>query len=149
MLLCHPPWQNALFRLSARRLSQSSRGYMPFAKGRSWRPQGRRPKAYERQATFLSFEPGRSSLRLFQTSRACNNSGTSFSALAFAGIPALIDQNVGSRQGNPNLVLYRLAASEFGNNGAPDLSRCDASEDNQVGGSCIFDDVTRGHRPSP
>lgn len=73
--------------------------------------------------------------------------GTSFSAPAFAGIQALINQNAGSRQGNPNFVLYRLAAIEFGSNGAPNqgnLTACNATNGNQVAGSCVFYDITKG-----
>ena len=36
--------------------------------------------------------------------------GTSFSAPAFAGIMALVNQKTGQRQGNANYVLYPLAA---------------------------------------
>jgi len=38
--------------------------------------------------------------------------GTSASTPAFAGIMALIDQKTNSRQGNPNYVLYSLAAKQ-------------------------------------
>ena len=38
--------------------------------------------------------------------------GTSASAPAFAGIMALVNQKTGSRQGNPNYVLYKLAAQK-------------------------------------
>ncbi len=48
--------------------------------------------------------------------------GTSFAAPILAGLQALIDQNAGGLQGNPNYVYYRLAAS-----GAP-----------------VFHSVTRG-----
>jgi subtilase family serine protease len=80
---------------------------------------------------------------------AWNNSagGTSFSAPAFAGIEALINQKTGSPQGNPNFVLYRLAALEFGSTSNPNqtnLALCNASNGNQVGSSCIFYDVTKG-----
>jgi subtilase family serine protease len=36
--------------------------------------------------------------------------GTSFSAPILAGIQALVNQNSGARQGNPNYVYYQLAA---------------------------------------
>lgn len=80
---------------------------------------------------------------------AWNNSagGTSFSAPAFAGIEALINQSTGSRQGNPNFVLYQLAAIEFGSNGEPNqgnLALCNATNGNRVGSSCVFYDVTKG-----
>lgn len=38
--------------------------------------------------------------------------GTSVSTPAFAGIMALVEQTMGSRQGNPNYVLYKLAATK-------------------------------------
>jgi hypothetical protein len=60
--------------------------------------------------------------------------GTSASAPVFAGIMALINQKMGSRQGNPNYVLYALAAQ-------PSES-CDSS--GTIGSSCIFYDVTTG-----
>ena len=56
-----------------------------------------------------------------QTSGICNlNSdafflgygGTSVSSPAFAGIMALVNQKTGSRQGNANYVLYKLAAQQ-------------------------------------
>ena len=37
--------------------------------------------------------------------------GTSFSTPVMAGLQALINQNAGGRQGNPNPVYYALAAS--------------------------------------
>ena len=60
--------------------------------------------------------------------------GTSASAPVFAGIMALINQKVGSRQGNPNYILYALAAQ-------PSAS-CDSS--GTIGSSCIFYDITSG-----
>ena len=78
--------------------------------------------------------------------------GTSCSAPSFAGIQALIDQKVGDRQGNPNPVLYRLAAGEYGSSGSPNpgnLSRCNASNGNTIGGSCIFYDITAGDNDIP
>jgi subtilase family serine protease len=73
--------------------------------------------------------------------------GTSCSAPSFAGIQALVDQKVGSKQGNPNPVLYQLAAGEYGSSGSPNsgnLSSCNASKGNSIGSSCIFYDVTQG-----
>ena len=60
--------------------------------------------------------------------------GTSVAAPLFAGIMALIDQKMQSRQGNPNYVLYALAAQSG--------SSCDPKE--IAGSSCIFHDVTAG-----
>jgi subtilase family serine protease len=67
--------------------------------------------------------------------------GTSISTPIFAGIQALINQYTGSAQGNPNPVLYGLAASEYGTSGS---SICNSSNGNTVGTSCIFHDVTTG-----
>jgi len=57
-----------------------------------------------------------------QTSGSCNLSapyqyflgygGTSVASPAFAGIMALVNQETGSRQGNANYVLYKLAAQQ-------------------------------------
>jgi subtilase family serine protease len=85
---------------------------------------------------------------------AWNNSagGTSFSAPAFAGVQALINQSTGSRQGNPNFALYRLAASEFGSNAEPNpgnLTLCNASNGNKVASWCVFYDVTLGDNDLP
>jgi len=73
--------------------------------------------------------------------------GTSFSAPAFAGIQALVNQKTGSRQGNPNYVLYQLAAAEYGSPGSPkpgNLMLCNATNGKSVGSECTFYDVTRG-----
>jgi len=78
--------------------------------------------------------------------------GTSCSAPSFAGIQALIDQKAGGRQGNPNPVLYRLAAAEYGSSTSPkpgNLSSCNASNGNTIGSTCIFYDVTEGDNDIP
>lgn len=70
-------------------------------------------------------------------------SGTSASAPSFAGIMALVDQQMGGRQGLANYVLYRLAASQ-------DPTQCNGS--NTAGlpnGNCIFNDVTVGNNAVP
>jgi uncharacterized protein (TIGR03437 family) len=61
--------------------------------------------------------------------------GTSIAAPAFAGIMALVVQNTGSRQGNPNPVFYRLAAQQ-------PVAECNAS--GMPSTACIFHDVTAG-----
>ncbi|HEX2712211.1 MAG TPA: Ig-like domain repeat protein, partial [Candidatus Acidoferrales bacterium] len=62
--------------------------------------------------------------------------GTSASVQAFAGIMALVNQKTGTRQGNANFVLYKLAAK----GGAS----CDSSAAGTVTNSaCIFYDVTK------
>ena len=73
--------------------------------------------------------------------------GTSFSAPAFAGIQALVNQKTASRQGNPNYILYQLAAAEYGSPSSPNhdnLTHCNATNGNAVGTECTFYDVTRG-----
>jgi hypothetical protein len=67
--------------------------------------------------------------------------GTSFASPIWAGIQALVNQNAGARQGNPNPVLYKIAAAEYGASGS---STCNASNGNSIGASCIFYDVTLG-----
>jgi Pro-kumamolisin, activation domain/Bacterial Ig-like domain (group 3) len=66
--------------------------------------------------------------------------GTSVSTPAFAGIMALVNQQTGSRQGNANYVLYKLAAKES-------LSSCNATS--SPASSCIFNDITMGTNAMP
>src|SRR5205809_1954424 len=69
--------------------------------------------------------------------------GTSASSPSFAGIMALVDQKMGSRQGQANYVLYRLAAAET-------LSQCNASNTTTLpAASCVFNDVTKGNNVVP
>jgi len=69
--------------------------------------------------------------------------GTSASAPSFASIMALVVQ--GGRVGQPNYVLYRLAASENAT-----LSQCNASSTSGLPAStCIFNDVTSGNNAVP
>ncbi|HXW82953.1 MAG TPA: hypothetical protein VEJ86_00970, partial [Candidatus Binataceae bacterium] len=78
--------------------------------------------------------------------------GTSFASPSFAGIQALINQETGTKWGNPNPVLYVLAASEYGSTADPNsanLSACDANNGNTVGDACVFYDVTRGDNDIP
>ena len=72
--------------------------------------------------------------------------GTSFGSPIWAGIQALVNQYTGSTQGNPNPVLYQLAAAEYGAGGS---SACNSSNGNAVSGSCIFYDVTAGDMVAP
>jgi len=68
--------------------------------------------------------------------------GTSASAPSFASIMALVNQKTGSRQGQANYVLYRLAASQN--------SQCDASNVSTApASSCVFNDVTMGNNAVP
>jgi hypothetical protein len=81
-----------------------------------------------------------------------SDGGTSCSAPSFAGIQALVDQKVGGKQGNPNTVLYKLAAGEYGSSADPktaSLSSCNASNGNAISSSCIFYDVTEGDNDIP
>jgi hypothetical protein len=83
-----------------------------------------------------------------QTGGGCNLSneqflgfgGTSVSSPAFAGIMALVNQQTGSRQGNANYVLYKLAAKET-------LSECNST--NNPASTCIFNDITMGTNAMP
>jgi subtilase family serine protease len=63
--------------------------------------------------------------------------GTSFSAPIMAGLQAIINQKMGSAQGNPNYVYYKIAAKGYGSS----LSGCNSSS---AASSCIFYDVTQG-----
>ena len=68
--------------------------------------------------------------------------GTSASSPAFAGVMALVNQKMKSRQGSANYVLYRLAASQH--------SKCDGSSIKALPDSdCIFNDVTSGNIAVP
>ena len=62
--------------------------------------------------------------------------GTSVSTPAMAGVMALINQKAGSAQGNPNSVLYHLAAQQT-------YSSC-KSETGTVSNGCYFNDVDAG-----
>jgi hypothetical protein len=69
--------------------------------------------------------------------------GTSASTPAFAGIMALVGQKTLVRLGQPNYILYRLAAAE-------NLSQCNGSSTTSVPPStCVFNDVTVGNNAVP
>lgn len=69
--------------------------------------------------------------------------GTSASAPSFAGIMALVNQKMKSRQGQVNYVLYHLAASE-------QYSKCNGSSAATAPESaCIFNDITSGDSSIP
>jgi hypothetical protein len=62
--------------------------------------------------------------------------GTSASSPAFAGIMALINQQQGARQGNPNPILYSIAKAET-------FSSCNSSNMPLTGSAtCVFYDIT-------
>ena len=65
--------------------------------------------------------------------------GTSFSSPIMAGIQALVNQNAGSAQGNPNYIYYQLAATEYGLSG---IASCNST--NGSSAACTFNDVTLG-----
>ncbi|WP_157666325.1 protease pro-enzyme activation domain-containing protein [Burkholderia ubonensis] len=67
--------------------------------------------------------------------------GTSFASPIWAGFQALVNEKKNASQGNPNPVLYRLAKTEYGAGGS---SICNSSNGRNVGGSCIFYNVTQG-----
>ena len=72
-------------------------------------------------------------------------SGTSASAPSFAGIMALVDQQMGGRQGLPNYTLYRLAATQ-----SAYPSQCNGSNTSTAPATaCIFNDVTVGNNVVP
>jgi Pro-kumamolisin, activation domain/Bacterial Ig-like domain (group 3) len=68
--------------------------------------------------------------------------GTSAATPSFAGIMALVGQNTKVRLGQPNYVLYRLAAAE-------DLAQCNASTTILPANTCVFNDVTVGNNAVP
>ena len=68
--------------------------------------------------------------------------GTSASAPAFAGIMSLVANKTLTRLGQPNYVLYRLAAAE-------NLAQCNASSSTLPASSCVFNDVTVGNNAVP
>lgn len=64
--------------------------------------------------------------------------GTSAATPAFGGIMSLVDQKTGSRQGQANYVLYRLAASES-------FPPCNATGfPSPPAINCLFNDITSG-----
>jgi subtilase family serine protease len=67
--------------------------------------------------------------------------GTSFASPIMAGIQALVNQKVGSSQGNPNPTYYKLAAAQYSGSGA---SVCNSTSGNATSASCIFYNVTKG-----
>jgi subtilase family serine protease len=70
--------------------------------------------------------------------------GTSFSSPIMAGIQALVNQKWGSRQGNPNPVYYKMAASEYGASGNSTCNSSNAPLGRGIATACVFYDVTLG-----
>lgn len=69
-------------------------------------------------------------------------SGTSAAAPSFAGIMALINQKTGSRQGQANYTLYKLAALQ-------NYSQCNGSIATAPAATCVFNDITTGNNAVP
>ncbi len=67
--------------------------------------------------------------------------GTSFASPIMAGIQALVNQNTGSTQGNPNYVYYQLAAAQ---NGGALGTACNSANGNGTDPGCIFYNVSQG-----
>jgi len=67
--------------------------------------------------------------------------GTSVATPAMAGVMALINQKVGTAQGNPNAQLYELASKQT-------YSNCSA-ESVTNSGSCYFNDIDSGNNAVP
>jgi subtilase family serine protease len=65
--------------------------------------------------------------------------GTSFASPILAAIQALVNQKQGAKQGLPNTVYYKLAATEYGGS-----SNCNSTNGKSTSSTCIFYDVTQG-----
>jgi subtilase family serine protease len=63
--------------------------------------------------------------------------GTSVGSPAMAGVMALINQKTGRSQGNPNAVLYQIAAQES-------YSGCSTESVPLTGSTCSFNDIDSG-----
>lgn len=66
--------------------------------------------------------------------------GTSASTPTFAALLALVDQETGSTQGNPNFVFYKLAGKQT-------ASSCNSSI--APASTCVFNDITSGTNAMP
>ena len=78
--------------------------------------------------------------------------GTSFSAPAFAGMVALVNQKTNSTQGLANYYLYSMAAQEFGSTASPNNSQtlsCNSGSNQGGSNTCTFYDVTVGNIQQP
>lgn len=72
--------------------------------------------------------------------------GTSYAAPIVAGIQALINQRTSSIWGNSNVVLYQLAAQQYGLAGN---NFCNSNKGNVIDPACLFNDVTLGDDDQP
>jgi len=68
-------------------------------------------------------------------------SGTSAAAPSFAAIMAMVVQETGSRQGQANYVLYRLAAADIAAG-----RKCNGSGTTLPASACTFNDITIAQR---
>ena len=78
--------------------------------------------------------------------------GTSCAAPSFAGVMALVNQKMATRQGQANYMLYQLGSNEFGGNDSPNaanLSACNSTAQPATGNTCAFYDVTAGSNAVP
>ena len=83
-----------------------------------------------------------------------NNSagGTSFTAPQLASIQALINQKIGTAQGNVAPTYYSLAQTEYGTTAAPNttnLTNCKSALGKNVGAACVFYNITTGNTNVP
>jgi subtilase family serine protease len=86
--------------------------------------------------------PGRGGVACTESPLGWSGSGgTSFATPIWAGIQALINEKVGTAQGNPAPTLYSLATTEYG---TASLTACNSTKGNAIGGTCIFNNVTVG-----
>ena len=67
--------------------------------------------------------------------------GTSAAAPSFAGMMALVNQKTKARQGQPNYILYKLAAKQ-------DYSKCNGSAGVPLA-TCVFNDIAEGDNAVP
>ncbi len=72
--------------------------------------------------------------------------GTSVATPIFAGIQALVNEKTGSKQGNPNVRLYQLGASQYA---ASNAGACNSNNGATSDAACIFHDVTLGDMDAP
>ncbi len=67
--------------------------------------------------------------------------GTSYATPIMAGLQALVNEKTGSVWGNANVVLYSLAAKEYGTSGS---NLCSSTLGNRIASTCVFNDIRLG-----
>ncbi len=94
-------------------------------------------------ASYLMYDSGDTSCAYSGSSETCfiGVGGTSVSTPLMAGIMAMIDQKMGTPQGNPNPVFYSLAGSQ-------DYSKCNSNSITNSS-ACYFNDITVGNNSTP